>query len=136
MVTITQESTATHYSNIEQEDGVLQAYDSIGSLIDDIKMNSGGMFEALSLVGEVNRLNEYKVIGEYEVRNIKDHFRENRLFSIESHSVRDKSGLSESSFSKKENENIESNNRQRGFIGDENSKMRDLRKGYMKLLSV
>lgn len=105
---------------------VANSYSTIETLLHTLKQQET-LFIALSLIKEINRLNGYKVITDYHISLIKNHFKaknekmkikesktENRKTKIEKH---------ENSKTKKRKSEIAK------------SKYRELQKGYMKLLS-
>lgn len=163
------------YGNMENqnrtsnEEVVEHVFDSQNELLDMI-MEQDGVFKAIALAKEINELNEYGVIGEYEMKVIKDSYKKRdaesgeygirKIKFVETISENSKSNFTNGiltseksklgnykSISYKSNSNtykrelhqddsVDSNIKTEKSKSDSpESKMRDLQKAYMKLMS-
>lgn len=147
----TEHNKDTH--NQLSEEVIEHTFSSQRKLLDTI-MEQPDVFSAIRLAGEINGLNECKIIGDYEIKMIKNRYK-NEHTNDRNHFVKNKlifdKGKNEnfhSHFSKNKFKNVTSNcenqnneNTKNDFISSETqnenikNKMRDLQKGYMKLLS-
>lgn len=65
-------ATANEYSDNEQ-DWELASYYSIDDLIEQLK-SYDSVFIALSYAREINQINEYAVVSDYHMKQIKEHY--------------------------------------------------------------
>lgn len=82
--------TALHlqYSS-STEEGVLHSFQDINELLDTLMMQQS-VFKAISLSTEINRLNGYRLITDYHIRQIKDYYKQQQTKQIKERLKEDK----------------------------------------------
>lgn len=121
-------------SCIEQEELIERSYNSLESFKDELIyacMKQQSIFAAMLMAREINRVNGYKVVSDYDIRVIKKHFSKNEMDQRQK-------GKNQNCFviNGKTNSGLSKYQKGKSSGYKRENVYKELQKSYMELLSV